>query len=334
MSKHLGFLRGQTLADSQHHVARIVPTLGHAPQPQLFVKVGRRLSGERRVGGTNALPLRAVTGGAGDNAAFGRACMIECQLFTRHGVAPRIDRHCPIIVRYRTPLAIIQLPRDPRHLRMVAPTIGIGFELALQITGVEAGKARCTGPVAVASEAMAGDAGSAGACVRAAQRNHLAIGREAVLRCGIDRASSKQDGRQRKDRAEHADATVCRPRGFRLAMLLSLISLAACKPPPDQRQFMPQADAANGRAVIERVGCGSCHSIPGIGWPRGKAGPALDGLPARAMIGGALPNRPDVLAAYIRNAPALVPGSGMPAMPVSGEEARDIAAYLYEQGAE
>ena len=43
--------------------------------------------------------------------------------------------------------------------------------------------------------------------------------------------------------------------------------------------------------------------------------------------------RPEVLAAYIRDAPALVPGSGMPAMPVTEAEARDVAAYLYEQGA-
>ena len=51
------------------------------------------------------------------------------------------------------------------------------------------------------------------------------------------------------------------------------------------------------------------------------------------MIAGRLPNRPDVLSAYIRNAPALVPNSAMPAMPVSEAESRDIAAYLYEQGA-
>ncbi len=96
---------------------------------------------------------------------------------------------------------------------------------------------------------------------------------------------------------------------------------------------MPQASAAHGKAVIERVGCGSCHLIPGVRWPQGKVGPALDGLAQRALIAGKLPNEPDVLAAYIRNAPALVPGSGMPAMPVSEAEARDIAAYLYEQGA-
>lgn len=112
-----------------------------------------------------------------------------------------------------------------------------------------------------------------------------------------------------------------------------MLLLAACKPPPEQRQFMPVSDAAHGKAVIERVGCGSCHTIPGVSWPQGKVGPNLDGLAERALIAGKLPNRPDVLAAYIRNAPALVPGSGMPAMPVSEAEARDIAAYLYEQGA-
>lgn len=95
---------------------------------------------------------------------------------------------------------------------------------------------------------------------------------------------------------------------------------------------MPEADLANGKRVIERVGCGACHVIPGVNWPQGKVGPALTGLGERGLIGGALPNRPDVLAAYIRNAPALVPGSGMPAMPVTERQSRDIAAYLYKQG--
>ena len=95
---------------------------------------------------------------------------------------------------------------------------------------------------------------------------------------------------------------------------------------------MPLADAAHGKAVIERVGCGSCHDVPGVRWPQGKVGPDLYGLSERALIAGKLSNRPDVLAAYIRNAPALVPDSAMPAMPVSEAEARDIAAYLYQQG--
>lgn len=95
---------------------------------------------------------------------------------------------------------------------------------------------------------------------------------------------------------------------------------------------MPLADAARGKNAIERVGCGACHTIQGIDWPQGKVGPSLDGLAHRGLIAGKLPNRPDVLAAYIRNAPAMVSGSGMPAMPVNESESRDIAAYLYQQG--
>lgn len=93
---------------------------------------------------------------------------------------------------------------------------------------------------------------------------------------------------------------------------------------------MPSASAVRGSKIIERTGCGSCHTIPGVGWPQGKVGPDLAGLAERSLIAGRLPNQPDILAAYIRNAPALVPGSGMPAMPVSEMEARDIAAYLYK----
>ncbi len=80
---------------------------------------------------------------------------------------------------------------------------------------------------------------------------------------------------------------------------------------------------------MERVGCGACHQIPGVRWPQGKVGPSLEGFADRALIAGQLPNQPQTLAAFIRNAPALSPNSGMPPMPVTEEEARDIAAYLY-----
>ena len=113
-------------------------------------------------------------------------------------------------------------------------------------------------------------------------------------------------------------------------MTLALLA-CACKPPPEPEHFVAGADPAAGKAAIVRVGCGSCHAIPGVDWPKGKVGPALDGLSRRAMIAGRLPNRPDVLAAFIRNAPALVPGSAMPAMPVTEQESRDIASYLYAQ---
>lgn len=105
--------------------------------------------------------------------------------------------------------------------------------------------------------------------------------------------------------------------------------LVACKPPAESRR-VPEGNAeARGLALIESVGCGACHEIPGIDWPRGRLGPSLAGFDDVGLIGGALPNRPGTLAAFIRNAPAVKPGSTMPPMPVSEAQAADIAAYLY-----
>ena len=95
---------------------------------------------------------------------------------------------------------------------------------------------------------------------------------------------------------------------------------------------MPIASVERGKVAMVRVGCASCHTIAGIDWPRGRTGPALHNLTDRGLIAGRLPNRPEILAAYVRDAPALVPGSAMPAMPVSEREARDIAAFLYQSG--
>jgi mono/diheme cytochrome c family protein len=113
-----------------------------------------------------------------------------------------------------------------------------------------------------------------------------------------------------------------------LAVLAPLLSLAACAAPPDERHEVAGADPDRGRVAMERVGCGACHTIPGI-WPEGEVGPRLARLADRSLIAGRLPNRPDLLAAFVRDAPALVPGSAMPAMPLSAAEARDVAAYLY-----
>lgn len=111
-----------------------------------------------------------------------------------------------------------------------------------------------------------------------------------------------------------------------------MLLLGACKPPPDTRQHMPGTDPARGLEVITRVGCGSCHAISGLRFPKGKTGPSLEGFGGQALIAGALPNRPDVLAAFVRNAPALLPGTTMPAMPMTEEESRHAAAYLYAIG--
>ena len=107
-----------------------------------------------------------------------------------------------------------------------------------------------------------------------------------------------------------------------------LLLLGGCKPPPEGRTAWPGADVQRGKQVIRQAGCAACHVIPGIGWPKGRLGPDLTGLARQGMIAGRVPNRPDVLTAFVRNAPAVTPGTTMPAMPLSEGEARDAASYL------
>ena len=114
-----------------------------------------------------------------------------------------------------------------------------------------------------------------------------------------------------------------------LAAVTAIVLVAGCKPPPDARWPVDPAAAERGRMAIERVQCAACHDIPGIDWPKGRTGPSLSGFGGRGMIAGALPNRPDVLAAFVRDAPSVKPGSPMPPMPIVEGESRDIAAYFY-----
>lgn len=80
---------------------------------------------------------------------------------------------------------------------------------------------------------------------------------------------------------------------------------------------------------MERVGCAACHEVPGIDWPQGLAGPSLKGFGASPMIAGRFPNQPEVLTAWLIDAPSLAPETAMPAMPLTEAEARDVAAWLY-----
>ena len=107
------------------------------------------------------------------------------------------------------------------------------------------------------------------------------------------------------------------------------LALTECKQPPQSRYTFPPAQEQRGLAAISRVGCGACHTIPGLAWPQGRTGPSLEGFDDAGLIAGALANTPENLADFVRNAPAAKPGSTMPPMPLSEGEARDVAAYLY-----
>lgn len=113
------------------------------------------------------------------------------------------------------------------------------------------------------------------------------------------------------------------------AIPLALVALlGGCKPPPEERYAAESGAAARGLAAMKRAGCGACHRIKGVDWPKGRLGPSLIDYDDAGVIAGTLPNTPANLAAFVRNAPAAKPGSTMPPMPLTPAEARDIATYL------
>lgn len=113
------------------------------------------------------------------------------------------------------------------------------------------------------------------------------------------------------------------------SVVLTALLLAACADKSDAPRAIAGADPKRGFEIARAVGCFACHAAPGVNWPRGSSGPALDGFGVRPLIAGRLPNQPDVLTVWLTDAPSLAPATGMPPMPLSDAEARDIAAWLY-----
>ncbi len=86
---------------------------------------------------------------------------------------------------------------------------------------------------------------------------------------------------------------------------------------------------SHGAALVEQLGCGGCHTIPGIRGARGLVGPPLDNIADRMIIAGVLANTADNMVAWLRAPQSVVAGNAMPNMGLDGKDARDVAAYLY-----
>lgn len=87
-------------------------------------------------------------------------------------------------------------------------------------------------------------------------------------------------------------------------------------------------EVERGRQLVAQYQCGSCHSIPRVPAAKGGIGPSLEAFGRRAYIAGQLPNRPATLEVWIAEPSALIPGTAMPDMGASQEDARDMAAFL------
>jgi len=92
----------------------------------------------------------------------------------------------------------------------------------------------------------------------------------------------------------------------------------------------PGSPAAEGQMIIAGKPCVGCHTIPGIPGANGTVGPNLAGVASRNKIaGGAVDNNgPDDLKAWIMNPPAKKPGTLMPNLGLTDDEATKIVAYL------
>jgi cytochrome c len=116
-------------------------------------------------------------------------------------------------------------------------------------------------------------------------------------------------------------------------LVLALAAAPACSSGGDaERELLAagtRGDPVRGELAISRLGCGSCHVIPGVSRARGMVGPPLTDFARRSYIAGTAANTADNLVAWIRRPDSVEPGTVMPTLGVSDAEARDIAAYLY-----
>lgn len=126
-----------------------------------------------------------------------------------------------------------------------------------------------------------------------------------------------------------------RPRALLIALCVgtaALLSGCAADTPGRRPVVVVGGDAARGQEAVVRYGCTSCHAIPGVrSLDHDRIAPDLTGFDQRYYIAGQIPNRPQELITWLQNPTAITPGTLMPDMGVTEQDARDIAAYLYEQ---
>lgn len=132
------------------------------------------------------------------------------------------------------------------------------------------------------------------------------------------------------DEPPHA-AAVYRTAAIAPLLLLPLL-LTGCNDRQPQQQMtgmIPMhGDARHGVQIIRDIGCGNCHTIPGIRGADGVVGPSLGGVGRRVFLAGVLRNTPANMILWLRTPQKVIPGNAMPDSGLSEKDARDVAVYL------
>lgn len=88
-------------------------------------------------------------------------------------------------------------------------------------------------------------------------------------------------------------------------------------------------DPSRGMEAINRYGCSTCHTVPGISGANGLVGPPLNQVASRVYLAGRLQNTPDNMIHWIQNPQGVDEKTAMPNLGVTDMDARDITSYLY-----
>jgi mono/diheme cytochrome c family protein len=99
----------------------------------------------------------------------------------------------------------------------------------------------------------------------------------------------------------------------------------------DRRDALPlrEPDPERGRAAMPRHGCTGCHVIEGVVGSQVHVGPALAaGFARRLMLPGGVANTAENRERWLREPRSIDAHSAMPALGLSAQDARDMAAYL------
>ena len=79
---------------------------------------------------------------------------------------------------------------------------------------------------------------------------------------------------------------------------------------------------------MRQYGCPACHVIPGLAGASGQVGPNRAGVGQRSYLAGTIPNTPDNLATWIMHPQQFRPGTAMPEMGVTQQDAHRIVEFL------
>jgi cytochrome c1 len=129
-----------------------------------------------------------------------------------------------------------------------------------------------------------------------------------------------------------------------LAVALTAL-LAGCAPAPaaptQSRATKPASKAApageltdearTGRQLFVNEGCVACHRAPGVPEATGTIGPNLGGIgnpSSRPRIAGVIDNRPDNLKRWLLNPQSVKPGTAMPNVNLTDDQATSLVAFL------